>query len=284
MVYFWPTVFALALWWSSTVILLKRIKMPDSHRGGTLTAAWMILLVGVVLFGFSLTLATPLGACMAFAGALAIWCWHEAVYLLGYLTGPRPLACPPDASGSERFRYGIAASLYHELAVLLTVGLLWWWSAGADNALGAKVLTALWLLRWSTKINIFFGVANLHTEFWPERLRYLESYVGQQPNRSAMLVSGLLITLLAVWAVVSGGAADGLAAPGYSATATALLLALIILGALEHVLLALRVKDEWLWSLAVEPTTEAAPISVRASLATDGKLPNIKNQKPTGKT
>ena len=140
MVYFWPTVFALALWWASTVILLKRIKMPDSHRGGTLTAAWMILLLGVVLFGFSLPLATPLGACVAFAGALAIWCWHETVYLLGFLTGPRPLACPPDASGSERIRYGIAASLYHELAVLLTVGLLWWWSAGADNALGAKVL------------------------------------------------------------------------------------------------------------------------------------------------
>jgi putative photosynthetic complex assembly protein 2 len=283
MLYLWPTLCAIGIWWLSTLILMWRLRQPDAQTAKTLITVWVILVGGVVLLGASFQAATPLGACMAFGGAMAIWCWHETVYLLGLLTGPRPAACPAGASNAERFRYGVAASLYHELAVLVTAALIWWWAWDAANLVGAKAFTMLWLLRWSTKVNIFFGVTNLHTEFWPDRLRYLESYIGDRPSTLAMTGSAGLISILAVWAMTPYGHADAVYLQSFAATSTALLLTLVMLGALEHLFLALRVRDEWLWSLAGQGRAPQEPLSVRAALARDGKLPDIHSHNRSGK-
>lgn len=280
MTYLWPALCAIGIWWLGTLLLLWRLRLSSAHTATTLVWVWMILLFGVVLIGGSLNAATPLGACMAFGGAMSIWCWHETVYMLGLLTGPRPAPCPPDADNVQRFRFGVLASLYHELAVLLTAILIWWWAWDAANLVGAKAFTILWLLRWSTKVNIFFGVANLHTEFWPDRLRYLESYVGNKPSVGAMIGAFALIVLLSVWALTPYSHAGGIYSDAYSVSASALLLTLVLLGGLEHLLLGLRVKDEWLWSLAGQNPRTQAPLSVRASLVRHGQLPDIHEQKP----
>lgn len=282
MLYLWTALFALGSWWLSTLLLLKRVQLPDSSNRQTLLVVSAVLLFGVLLIGISLQLESALGACIGFGGALAVWCWHEAVYLLGMLTGPRPLPCPPHARLADRFRFGIKTSLYHELAVLLTVAVVWLWSFGEPNAVGAKALTMLWLLRWSTKINIFFGVINLHTEFWPDRLRYLETYVGDRPNRWAMLGSLALIMLLGAWAllpVLQDGGSNAM----HQTAAAMLLMMLVGLGALEHVLLGLRVRDEWLWTLAGPPASSPKPVSVRAALLRDGKRPDIQGKSSGGR-
>ena len=277
MAYLWPTLFAVGIWWFSTVLLMWRLRLPAQHIWRTLFVAWCVLGAGIVLAGMSLDRPTALGACMAFAAALAVWGWHETVYLLGLLTGPRPSACPAGATTFERFRFGVAASLYHELAVLLTVIGVWWWSAGAANTVAAEAFTVLWLLRWSTKINIFFGVHNLHTEFWPERLRYLETYVGNRPNALAAAGSVLLFAALALWVLGSGDAValPGSLTAGFEPARHALLLTLLALGVAEHVFLAVRLNDEWLWSLAGNGEPAPQRLSVRATLLRDGKLPRI---------
>ncbi|MEL7311021.1 MAG: DUF3623 family protein [Pseudomonadota bacterium] len=280
MTYLWPALCAIGIWWLGTLLLLWRLRLPDANTGTTLVWVWAFLVLGVVLIGASLTSATPLGACMAFGGAMAIWCWHETVYMLGLLTGPRPASCPPGVDNRQRFHFGVLASLYHELAVFATAILIWWWAWDAANLVGAKAFTMLWLLRWSTKINIFFGVANLHTEFWPDRLRYLESYVGNKPSAGAMVGSSLLVLLLAFWALTPYGHDGGIYSDAYAASSSALLVTLVLLGALEHLLLGLRVKDEWLWSLAGQDLRAREPLSVRASLARDGRLPDIHKHRP----
>ena len=72
--------------------------------------------------------ATPLGAYFGFVGGMALWAWHELSYFLGFVTGPRPAPVKPGAGIGQRFVLGVQASLYHELAIVLTAAVLWWLS------------------------------------------------------------------------------------------------------------------------------------------------------------
>ena len=44
----------------------------------------------------------------------AIWGWHELSFLTGLISGPRTIACPPDASGWRRFIMATSTLVYHE--------------------------------------------------------------------------------------------------------------------------------------------------------------------------
>ncbi|MEM7610479.1 MAG: putative photosynthetic complex assembly protein PuhE [Pseudomonadota bacterium] len=280
MSYALPVVVALVLWWLTTVLLLRRLQLPDETFSRTLVAVSVLL--GAGLFGFAISLgdATPRGAYIAFASALTVWGWHEAMYFLGYLSGPRPGPCPYDARLSMRFRFGVQASLYHEIAVILTGVAMLWLSRDAANTVAAQAFTVLWLMRWSSKLNIFFGVSNLHEEFWPRHLHYLSSYVTHARGNWVFPFSMLLALALAVW--VSQPLRLALIEP-FDITACALVLTLLALACLEHVLLLLPVPDKWLWQWGLIEQAPAARVSRRASLSRDGQTPIIGgHEKPSG--
>lgn len=239
-----PIVFALAAWWLSTVVLIYRAGMPRASFLSTLIGTSLVAALGVVALVVSRHDLTASGSYLAFFGALAVWGWHEVSYLFGYVSGPRPEACPPDATGWQRFVLGLKTCIYHELAVVATavaLGTLLW---DASNTIGFWTFTILWIMRWSAKLNIFLGVRNLHEEFWPEHLAYLKTFVTRRkmnelyPVSVTFSVVGLLT--LAFLAVSAG---DNVA----ERTGATLLATLLALALLEHWFLFAKTSDDVLW-------------------------------------
>ena len=244
--YLLPIMIVVGLWWLSTVFLLYRTGMPRSSSFMTLSVAVVGSLLGIFFILLSRGDYSVMGAYVAFVSALAIWSVHETSYLLGYVTGPRALACPPDVSPWRRFWYGVAASLYHEIAVVLTAGLIALMTWDSPNRVALWTFTVLWLMRWSAKLNIFLGVRNLHSEYWPPDLQYLGSYARQKN-----------MNILFPWSVL--GAATGVVLMVLAAIESAddptqraammLVASILSLALLEHLFLMLRIPDETLWRL-----------------------------------
>ena len=244
-----PVLAAIAAWWLSTIVLIYRAGLPAPSFRWTFAGTSVAMLVGVWAVLASRHDPSTAGAYVAFLGALAIWAWHEVSYLFGFVSGPRPAPCPRECSGWERFRYGIKACLYHELAVVVTAGLIWAATWQAENRVALGTFLILWLMRWSVKLNIFLGVRNFHAEFWPDHLRYLESFVRERPINAlfpfSMLAAGTGLLLL-------GASAADAAAFSPRRTGALLLATLLALATIEHLLLVLKIPDERLWSLGLK--------------------------------
>ncbi|MEL6869817.1 MAG: putative photosynthetic complex assembly protein PuhE [Pseudomonadota bacterium] len=253
MAYVWPVLIAVSLWWLATLGLLWRIGLPRTTFRASLWAVTAAMVIGVGCIIASASMATPLGAYLAFVGTLGVWCWHEATYFFGSISGPRPLPCPAGVTLWQRFCYGVGVSLYHELLVVLTALLLWALLKDAANPVALQAFVVLWLMRWSTKINIFFGVSNLHTEYWPSHLQYLDSYAGAANTNRFFPLSIALGVALTVWLVQPW---LGFANTAFDVVSVSLLLTLLVLGLLEHLFLLVPVPDGKLWSLAVQTPTK----------------------------
>ena len=242
--YLIPVAVAVLAWWLSTVVILYRAGLPRTSFRRTLIVATAVALIGVWLLYITHDDQSPTSAYLAFFGALAVFGWHEVSYLFGFVSGPKPQACPDNCSGWARFVRGVNTCIYHELAVVASVLALALGTFGSANQVGLWTLTILWLMRWSAKMNIFLGVPNLHVEFWPEHLAYLSSFIRERSMNAlfpwSIIVATTFITLLVI------AAAD--AAPGSADQVGASLLAtLLALATLEHWLLILRLPDELLW-------------------------------------
>lgn len=242
-----PIALAALTWWLTTVLALYRTGLPEESYGRTFAYASAIALLGLGALLWSASQPTAFGAYVAFLAALALWSWHEISYFLGYVSGPRPASCPPNLTGWQRFVHGVRASLWHELAIIGTavcITLLTW---GQPNQVGLAVFVVLWLMRWSTKLNIFLGVRNVHIEFLPPRMKYLATYMSQRhtnPLFPLSLVGGTLLTLYYSVQGLAPGASE------FAMSGSLLLATLTALAVLEHLFLMLDLKDDRLWQLA----------------------------------
>ena len=242
--FLWPLLFVVLLWWLTTVVMLYRTGLPERTYFSTMLAASLLALLSLFALVHASTSTTVLAALQSFTAGMLLWGWHEISYYTGTITGPRAQACPQECSLGQRFRFGLLASLWHELAIVITALALLSLTWGTANQLGTWTFIVLWLMRWSTKLNIFFGVPNLHEEFWPEHLRYLSSYVSNKPMNLLFPLSVTLATLLT--AVFLSQAWLG-RSDEFAATSAMLLAAIALLGLLEHWLLVLPLSDSKLW-------------------------------------
>lgn len=240
-----PVGVAVAAWWLSTVVLIYRAGLPPASYRATLAGATAVMLLGVWAVVASRDDPGRGGAYLAFLGALAIWGWHEVSYLFGFVSGPRPSPCPEGCRGWQRFVYGLKTCAYHELAIVATAALIAAITWQAPNRVALWTYVILWLMRWSAKLNIFFGVRNFHAEFWPEHLRYLESFVRERRMNALFPLS---VALAALGLGLLGIAAFEAEAASARRTGALLLATLLALATLEHLLLVMRVPDQMLWS------------------------------------
>jgi putative photosynthetic complex assembly protein 2 len=238
---------ALFLWWFATGILLWRVHVAD--RGGPDSHVWSVILslplfAGGVL-GVNATLAdpSPQGAWFAFLSALAIWGWVELAFLSGIITGPERRPCPETMTGFARFARAWDTISRHELllvAALLAVAMI---AAHAENTVGFWTYVILFVARISAKLNLFFGVPRINTEFVPRPLAHLTSYFRRGPITAmfplaiTILSFGMACFLQRLWVAETDPAI----------VAATLLTTLSGLALLEHWLMVVPLPDAKLW-------------------------------------
>jgi putative photosynthetic complex assembly protein 2 len=259
-----PALFVIFVWWSSTGLVFALNGLPESTYATSLSVVAALGGAALMVLWATASGTSRLDASLALVATIVVWAVIEMSFLMGFVTGPVPRACPPNCSEWQRFVAACGAIAYHELALVVALGLVWWVTADGVNAVGFGAFALLWLMRLSTKLNLFLGVPNTAAELLPKRIAHLASYFRRAPMSALFPISVTLATIAAVVLVMRVNAA----APGGSeAYAASMLAVLAALGAIEHWFLVLPMRAEalWGWSLKTERQPKA-PAKAREPL------------------
>ena len=251
---------ALFIWWFSTGAILWVVKGADGRgRDGHIWSVLLglpVLLAGVYWLLASRDDGSVQGAYTAFLAALAIWGWIELAFLSGVITGPNRFACPIGVPPWERFIRAWGTIAYHEILLAAALALLLWLSWGAVNMLGVWTFAVLFFARVSAKLNLFFGVPKINTEFLPEPLKHLPSHFRHAKMNPVFPFSVTALTFAVACWLERVYAAE---TAGHT-VAFALLASLSALALLEHWLMVLPLPDEKLWRWMIPaPKTNDKP-------------------------
>jgi putative photosynthetic complex assembly protein 2 len=252
-----PIAATLFIWWFSTGAILFLDGLPKH------TFRWSMLAATLVAVGAFYGLSTTSndtsisGVYTAFACSMLVWAWNEMAFLMGYITGPRRTECPPEAKRFQRFLYATQSIIYHEIMIFLSgvvIALTTW---GGANAIGLWTFVVLWIMRLSTKLNIFLGVPNTTIDFLPDHLGYLKSYFAIKPMNLLFPISvsvSTIVTTLLIGAVLMSEPNTG------PTTGLVLLSTLMALAVLEHwfLVIPLPFGDLWSWGLSSRTGSEVA--------------------------
>lgn len=243
-----PFIVTVAIWFVATGLIAWADSRGRSTFRRSIAIGGVAGIAGLVAILVTSQTADHWAVYLSFVGALMVWGWHEIGFLTGAAAGPRRVALDANTSGFERFTQASATVIHHEVALALTALMLISLSWNAANQIGATVFVLLFALRLSSKINLFVGVPNSTTEMLPAHLDYLKSYFG--PNRMTLLLG---VSIFAILALAGWFASLAIAAPAGSPemVGASLLTALCLLGAIEHLFLALPFRDGMLWGWAI---------------------------------
>ncbi len=253
---FAPIFVAVLAWWVSTGILIWLV----GRSGGVRKVAALGLTLLAILATFAIVelrdQQTFFGVYAGFGVGLALWAWHEAMLLFGYISGPRRSACPPDVTGWERFKISAQAVIHHEVLIALHAAVIIWLSLGGPNQIAAATFGLLWGMRISAKLLIFFGAPNISDEFLPGHLKYLSTYFNRAQRTRYFPIFLALTSAVAIVLLYNGlSQQNGI----IEATGYLLLGTLALLAVFEHLALILPLPDQRLWSWAVRKESAAKP-------------------------
>lgn len=248
-------VLALFAWWFFTGAILLVVRRADA---GDLVAHGRNVFLTVPFFalGFaglwiSAQELTVTNAYVSFVSVLLIWGWIELAFLSGIITGPERRACPENLGGYARFARAWDTISRHELLLagaLLAVVMI---SAHAENTVGLWTYVILFTARISAKLNLFFGVPRINTEFVPIPLQHIKSYFRQGPITYAFPIG---VTFLSVTAACFAERLISAQIPA-DTVGFALLTALAVLAAIEHWFMVIPLPDAKLWRWMLPDTT-----------------------------
>lgn len=254
---------ATLVWWGATGVLLLLTAQHERTYARSFAAVTVLALIGLSAIVASREQDTVEGAVIAFLAAIAIWAAVEVAFLMGFVVGPNRAPCPPAASVWRRFTGAVGALASHEAALLAAMLLLLLILHDAPNKLALQVFALLWIMRLSTKLNIFLGVANTNSELLPARIAHLKSYFGRAPINGFFpfsVTAASVITVLLAWGALT-------AANGHEAAGQALLAAFAALAVLEHWTLVLPLPSQALWPWCATAETLPHGLETDAALA-----------------
>jgi putative photosynthetic complex assembly protein 2 len=249
-----PLGVTLIVWFFATGAILWLDRRPAETWPASLLGATVLAGFAAATVLIAAEQTSVMAAYAAFVAAILLWGWHEMSFLMGFVTGPRRLPCPPDAKGWQRFRLATATLLHHEIALALTALLLLLVTWGQPTQVAGWAFLLLFGMRLSTKFNIFLGAPNFSDEMLPPHLSYLRSYFSARRGNLLLplsAVASLVVTLLLARAALAGPAGSG-AQVQYQ-----LLASLALLGVVEHIFMLLPLRDSALWTWLV-PARPAA--------------------------
>jgi putative photosynthetic complex assembly protein 2 len=254
-----PILFAIFLWWFSTGAILYLDGRPSRTFAVSMAAASLIALLALLAIWWTRSDSTTASAYIAFTAALLLWGWNEMAFLMGYITGTRRIPANPRSTGWQRFIEAAQTIITHEIAIAITgiaIAILCWNTA---NMVAFWTFLILWMMRLSTKLNIFLGAPNVADEFLPPHLAYLSSYFRRRPMNGFFPLAISLSTLITAWLIHKAIWAQG--AP-FEATAYSLLACLMALAVLEHWLLFIPLPTSWLWRWGLKNRAAPMPATV----------------------
>lgn len=238
-----PVLFVIAAWWLGTGLVLYLQQRIVNARAPLMLALFFIATASVAAMVLTANKLTPMHAYLGFVAAVCLWGSIELSYYSGLIGGVHRRSCPANCSLGKRFRMALGASIWHELSALiiglLVMTLLW----TADNPSGLYSFLVLWLMRWSAKLNLFFGVPNFNTDWFPQRLAYAHSYI-----RRARITAFFPVSVLCASVVAMQMLSAALAKPPNEALSVLLPAVLLLLAILEHLFMALPIADSKLWN------------------------------------
>jgi putative photosynthetic complex assembly protein 2 len=234
----------LFVWWFSTGAILFVVTLPDRwHRISVPVATGVAGLAAVGLVHVRDD-ATVTGAIAGFGLALVLWGWNELLFLTGRVTGPWRRPRPAGLAGRARFTCATATIIHHEVLVAATLLAVVAVSWGGANQVASATFFMLWVLRLSTKFNIFLGVPNPAADMLPARLAYLATFFERRWMNPLFPVSVVACAAALAWLLATGLQP---AATPHDRAATLLLATLLTLGIIEHGLLLCPWPASTLW-------------------------------------
>ncbi|WP_066648631.1 MULTISPECIES: putative photosynthetic complex assembly protein PuhE [Sphingomonas] len=241
-----PLLFALAVWFFGTAAVVWLDSRPRETFAGSFRAAGIVAIAALIAIVATAGSQSFVSVYIAFAASIAIWGWHEMGFLMGFVSGPRRDPCPPGARGWARFKAATATVIHHEIAlaatVLLLVALCW----GQPNQTAPLAFALLFGMRLSAKLNLYLGVPSLSDEVFPAHLAYLKTYF-RKARCNWLFPFSVGFGSLATWGAWAAAAATR--EPGMAASWT-LIAGLAFLGVVEHLLLALPIRDAMMYRWA----------------------------------
>ena len=258
-----PFIVTIVIWFMATGL----VAWADNRDAKTFPKSLMIGGIGgiaglLVILAVSQSVSV-LAVYAAFVGALMVWGWHEIGFLTGAAAGPRREPASPGISGARRFAEATATVIHHEVVLAITALVLISLSWNMPNQIGATVFVLLFGLRLSAKINMFVGVPNSTAEMLPPHLDYLKTYFGR--NRMTWLLAASMFAIIAI-AAWFGSLALAAELGSAEMVGASLLTTLCLLGALEHLFLALPFRDGMLWGWAFRKRVDGAKAPVAAAI------------------
>ena len=247
---------ALFVWWFSTGVLLFAVKQADRKGGRGPHVALVIIALPLLFVGFyglfqTLSDTGAMGAYLGFLSALAIWGWIELTFLCGVVTGPNSDNRRDGVVGVRRFMQAFGTVAWHELLLIVALCVIAAVSDGAENSTALWTFAVLFFARVSAKLNLFFGVPHINTDFLPLPLAHLASHFRRRPMNGLFPISITMLSM-ATFCWIERIIATG-------QTEFVLLAALTALALLEHWFMVLPLPDEklWRWMIpAPKPTQE----------------------------
>lgn len=277
-----PILFALGIWWGSTIAILV---LDGCDRK---TYPWSLATVSLLtLFAFVGIFAgrgdrSVAGAYHAFTCGIIAWAWQILTFYMGFITGPSRSPCDPRWRGWRRFVGALRICLYHELATVFMAIFILALSWKATNHLALWTYLVLWWMHLSAKLNVFFGVRNRGEDLIPHQLRYILTYMPKRGMNAFFPISVLVSTTLTISLIHAAARA----ADAFGAAALTMLSTLMVLAIVEHWFLVTPFDAEFLWrwgakkSPATSVTTARQPLTERIDRAPtvrpmrDTKLPS----------
>ena len=254
--YLYPALFALGIWWLSTVVIIYLDGLKQWTFKYSMIGASVIFVVS--LYGLKVTShdASVSGAYLAFTYGLLAWGWQEMSFYMGFVTGTRKEPCPEGCKGLKHFGHAVQTSLYHELAIIVAAVAVCWLTLGGVNQIGMWTFMVLWWMHQSAKLNVFFGVRNLNEEFLPEHLEFLKGFLNKKSMNLLFPFSVTISTIITALLVVAAMADTATAFERAGYTFLGVLMALAIL---EHWMLVLPMPTAALWSPGLKSRGERQP-------------------------
>lgn len=265
-----PIAFAVILWWSSTGLIFYLDSLPKRTFIWSMAGATGALAAGLAAMLWLRDEATPIGAYVSFAAAIAAWGWLEMSFYMGFVTGPRKHRCADGCHGVAHFGHALLANLWHEIAIVFFAALIAGLSWTAANATGLWIFLMLWLMHLSARLNVFLGVRNVSEEFVPAHLDVLKGFLRRRNMNPLFPFSIAVLSGLTLW--LGYNAANTV--EGFTHLQLVLAATLAALGLIEHILLMLPLPVERLWTWAL------ARRGVKAPAAERPRRDHISNVKP----